>query len=86
MVATLKKPKKVDPPKEVVLDDIVKEFVGPVENLMRIDILPVFGDDYRINVWTSIVQNGRICATNRIVKSYYVSITNGILTDLTIRK
>lgn len=79
MAKKKKKPEETEVDKPAESDNIqtvVANWVGEVPNLTKIDFRNVFGDRYRINVWTS--ENG----SNRISKSFFVSISNNEIRSL----
>lgn len=53
-------------------DDKLIKFVRYVPYLFKIDQHPVWNGRYRINVWTQHWEDGRVCPTNRIARSFYV--------------
>lgn len=79
MAKKKKKPEETEVDKPAESDNIqtvVANWVGEVPNLTKIDFRNVFGDRYRINVWTR--ENG----SNRISKSFFVSISNNEIRSL----
>lgn len=62
---------------------LLKEFVGNVENLLKIDALHVSGQKYRVNVWTQITFDDTIIADNKIHSSYFVSFDGKTITNKT---
>jgi hypothetical protein len=90
MPATKRKPKtkvereKVSPIKETIPDEQLREFVGKVPNLLKIESVNVNNDKWRINVWTEEFKDERLIATYTIVKSFYVKYSEGCIWDETI--
>ena len=79
MAKKKKKPEDTEVDKPAESDNIqtvVANWVGEVPNLTKIDFRNVFGDRYRINVLTR--ENG----SNRISKSFFVSISNNEIRSL----
>ena len=97
MKTKTRKPKKIDEVVELVepevqeqsitsIEDRVKEFVGKVPMLHKIDIHSIKPEFYRINVWTKWYSPDRIVPSNRIDSSYFLQITEISIVDKTIRK
>ena len=64
--------------------EVLKEFVGEIEHLLKIDCIKVGNNKFRINVWTQRYINESVVPTNRIVKSFYVEYKNNKIVDRTI--
>ena len=77
-------PETVTPIKETIPDGQLREFVGKVPNLFKIDSCHIHSDKYRINVWTQEFKNERVVPTSKIAKSYYVKYEDGVIYDETI--
>lgn len=77
-------PEKVSPIKETIPDDQLREFVGKVPNLLKIDSCHIHADKFRVNVWTEEFKDERVVPTFSIVKSYYVKYEDGCIYDETI--
>ena len=77
-------PEKVSPIKETIPDDQLREFVGKVPNLLKIDSCHIHADKFRVNVWTEEFKDERVVPTFSIVKSYYVKYEDGVIYDETI--
>ena len=78
---------KVMPTKEKSKDidyNILKEFVGEVENLWKIDSKHLYHNRYRINVWTETYQEGQFSSFQKIEKSYFVHYKDEKIIDKTI--
>ena len=79
MPAIKKKTKKkverepVTPISKTIPDNELREFVGKVPNLLKIESVNVNNDKWRINVWTEEFKDERLIATYTIVKSFFVS-------------
>lgn len=90
MIKPKPKPKKVDKEEveEVAKSEIpqgkLAKFVGPVENLLKIDAINVYDDRFRINVWTRTWVGDSVVPRNKIEKSFFVKYDKEIV-DLTIR-
>ena len=65
------------------VEEVVKEFVGEVENIHTIDVNSLFDDNYRVNVWTKYLNEGGLSYRYEIKYSYFMQYRNGKLTDLT---
>ena len=63
---------------------ILKNFVGEVENLLKIDAKHLYDNRYRINVWTEIYKEGMFCPFHKIEKSYFIHYVDGEIVDKTI--
>ena len=94
-MATLKPKKKckeeVEEPEVVetttkmtIPEDKLKKFVGPVENLLKIDAINVYDNRFRVNVWTRTWVGDSVVPRNKIEKSFFVKYDKEIV-DLTIR-
>ena len=79
-------PETVTPIRETIPDEQLREFVGKVPNLLRIDSCHVHTDKFRINVWTEEFKDERVIPSFSIVKSYYVKYEDGVIYDETIAK
>lgn len=65
----------------------LREFVGHVPNLLHVDAQNVFGNFFRVNAWTKVVEEGRVIATFDIAKTFFIEYTEtGEIVDRTIRK
>jgi hypothetical protein len=71
------KKKKVDPDSVVALAHLTW---GIPKNHFKTDVHHVFGDNWRINIWTS-VDSDCIVIRKRITQSYFITISdnNGVL-------
>lgn len=71
-------------------DNLIKKFVRDtvsediLRNLLKIDIALVFGDSYRVNVWTEILGPGRIVPTASIAASFLLEVVDGEVINRTI--
>ena len=74
----------VTPISKTIPDSELREFVGEVPNLSKIDSINVHNDKFRINVWKREREVDRIMAINTIVKSFYVKYEDGVIYDETI--
>ena len=90
MPATKRKPKtkvepeKVSPIRGAIPDEQLREFVGKVPNLLKIDSHHIHSDKFRINVWKEEFKDERVVPTHSIVRSYYVKYEDGVIWDETI--
>ena len=75
----------VTPISKTITDGELREFVGKVPNLLKIDSINVNNDKWRINVWTEEFKNERIIPTYTIVKSFFVKYDDGVIYDETIK-
>jgi len=91
MPAIKKKAKKkverepVTPISKTIPNSELREFVGKVPNLLKIESVNVNNDKWRINVWTEEFKDERLIATYTIVKSFYVKYDDGVIYDETIK-
>ena len=79
------KKETVTPISRTIPDGELREFVGKVPNLLKIDSINVNNDKFRINVWTEEFKNERIIPTYTIVKSFYVKYEEGVIYDEIIK-
>ena len=90
MSTTKKKAKRtverepVTPISKTISNSELREFVGKVPNLLKIDSINTNNDKWRINVWTEEFKDGRLMATYTIVKSFFVKYSEGCIWDETI--
>lgn len=73
--------------KEVSLsptDEQLREFVGDIENLDRVECKRVYGNRYRINCWTKKYTDGMITPTIRLPYSWFVKYENETIIDITL--
>ena len=91
MPAIKKKAKKkverepVTPISKTIPNSELREFVGKVPNLLKIESVNVNNDKWRINVWTEEFKDERLIATYTIVKSFFVKYEEGVIYDETIK-
>jgi len=91
MPAIKKKAKKrverepVTPISKTIPDNELREFVGKIPNLLKIDSVNVNNDKWRINVWTEEFKDERVVPSFTIVKSFYVKYDDGVIYDETIK-
>ena len=78
------KQETVTPISKTIPDSELREFVGKVPNLLKIDSININNDKWRINVWTEEFKDGRLMATYTIVKSFFVKYSEGCIWDETI--
>jgi hypothetical protein len=62
-------------------DSLVDNFVGEVKNHYKTDVINVYDDKYRINVWT--LTKGGLIDHCKIEKSYFVAHVGGKIVDKT---
>ena len=73
-----------------MVDNLIKKFVRDtvsediLDSLLKIDIALVFGDSYRVNVWTSVLGPGRVVPTASIPASFLLEVVDGEVIDRTI--
>ena len=90
MSTTKKKAKRkverepVTPISKTISNSELREFVGKVPNLLKIDSININNDKWRINVWTEEFKDGRLMSTYTIVKSFFVKYDEGVIYDETI--
>jgi hypothetical protein len=75
----------VTPISKTIPNSELREFVGKVPNLLKIESVNVNNDKWRINVWTEEFKDERLIATYTIVKSFYVKYDDGVIYDETIK-
>jgi hypothetical protein len=64
---------------------LLKEFVGEVKDLLKIDAVKLFSNKYRINVWTCSLLDD-IIPEYKIHSTYFVAFEDGVIVDKTIKK
>ena len=78
-----------EPPtkKKVIPKEQLKEFVGKVENLWKIEAIHLWESNFRINVWTQTQVEGQITTNYKVDKSFFVvyNEANGSIVDKTIQ-
>jgi hypothetical protein len=62
-------------------DSAVDNFIGEVKNHHKTDATNVYGDRFRIDVWTK--ETGDLVDKYTIDKSFFVSYEDGTIKDLT---
>lgn len=72
--------------KTQTVEEAVRDFVGEVKNLHKIDVHKIWNDKYRVNVWTQHFGLERVVATNHIYASYFIEYKDNKLVDRTLRK
>lgn len=60
-------------------------FVGPVENLWKLEAKHLWGNKFRINVWIERSEEDMYCQIHEIDKSYFVEVVDGEIIDKTIK-
>jgi len=65
--------------------DKLKELVGEVDNLYKIEAKHVWDNHFRVNVWTKTYSEGYFCANYMIDKSYFVLYNEDVIVDQTIQ-
>jgi len=75
----------VTPISKTIPDNELREFVGKIPNLLKIDSVNVNNDKWRINVWTEEFKDERVVPSFTIVKSFYVKYDDGVIYDETIK-
>lgn len=66
----------------MIPDVLLREFVGDVDDLMKVDCHHLYGENYRVNVWTSVLYDGMI-PSNKISQSYFLRFDGESITDFT---
>ena len=64
--------------------EVLKKFVGKVENLWKIEAKHLYYNRYRINVWTEVYEEGMFSPTQKIEQSYFVHYKDEEIIDKTI--
>jgi hypothetical protein len=77
---------KSDTEVELYTDEAVLRLTGEVKNHMKTDVIKVFGNRYRINVWTEERRADRLISHFQIPKSFFVSLEDGEFVDRTIAR
>jgi hypothetical protein len=78
MLTAKKRPKpivKVEPEEITdpsIPEDRLLEFIGNTPYFLKVDQHFIWNNSFRINVWSQKFEDGRVCPTNRIEKSFYV--------------
>ena len=75
----------VTPISKTIPDNELREFVGKIPNLLKIESVNVNNDKWRINVWTEEFKDERVVPSFTIVKSFYVKYDDGVIYDETIK-
>ena len=89
MPATKKKsfrkvePEAVTPIGKTIPEEILMEFAS-VPYFYKVDAINVTGNKFRLNYWSKVINEGRVIASFRIAKSFYVRYEDGIIYDETI--
>ena len=65
--------------------DKLKEFVGPVDNLLKVSATHLWDDRFRVNVWTEKYRENSICPDIKIDKTFFVHYNDGMIIDHTIQ-
>jgi hypothetical protein len=63
-------------------DSIVDDFVGEVKDHHKTDVINVYSNRYRINVW--ILEKGELVDRYKIKDSYFVAHIGGKIIDKTL--
>ena len=74
------------PKRERSTEDRIKEWVGKVEDLDRIRIKNVYGDRWRVDVFTKEIAENCLYNKLHISQSYFLRVDKGDIVDLTIKK
>lgn len=69
----------------VISESAICKFVEKIDNLWKIESKHLWGDRFRINVWTETQKDGMFCSFHRIEKSYFVKLVDGEIVDLTVK-
>lgn len=77
--------KKVKKETPTIPLDKLKELVGEVDNLYKIEAKHVWNDHFRVNVWTKTYSEEYFCANYMIDKSYFVWYNEDVIVDQTIQ-
>jgi len=73
-----------------VVDNLIKKFVRDtvsediLRNLLKADIALVFGDSYRVNIWTSEVAPERLVPSTKVAASFLLEVVDGGVVNRTI--
>ena len=63
---------------------VLKQFVGKIDNLWKIEAKHLYHNRYRINVWTETYQEGQFSPFQKIEKSYFIHYKDEKIIDKTI--
>jgi len=89
MPATKKKsfrkvePEAVTPIGKTIPEETLMEFAS-VPYFYKVDAINVTGNKFRLNYWSKVINEGRLIASFRIAKSFYVRYEDNIIYDETI--
>lgn len=89
MPATKKKsfrkvePEVVTPIGKTIPEETLMEFAS-VPYFYKVDAINITGNKFRLNYWSKVINEGRVIASFRIAKSFYVRYEDGIIYDETI--
>ncbi len=66
-------------------EPILNEFVGYVKNHLKTECYNVYGNRWRIDVWTATQNPDSFMRIFNITESYFVRFDGGVITDETIK-
>ena len=77
---------EVEIPKEApeITPEMAYEFLGPIDHFLKVDVMKVGHNKYRLNGWSKRFIGDSIVPTNRIEKTKYVKFVDGYIVDETI--
>ena len=77
----------VEPKEETgsIPEPILNEFIGHVPNHLKTECYNVYGDSWRIDVWTATQKPDSFMRIFNIVDSYFVKFDGETITDKTIQ-
>ena len=76
----VKKTKEV----ELYSEEALLKLTGTVKNHLKTDVIHLFANRYRINVWTEERRKDRLISHFNIPKSFFVYLEDGEFVDKTI--
>jgi len=85
-------PQRSEVPMDINLAELVKEFVDEniseeiAKSQFKIKYSNVFGECYRVNVWTKSTATERVVSSFNIVASFLIELKDGKIIDKTIRQ
>ena len=74
------------PTQRTIPEDILEDFVGTIKNLYKIDPVYLWGDYFRVNVWTETWEENAVGPKYAIDKSFFMWYDGIELVDKTITK
>ena len=76
-------PEAVTPIGKTIPEETLREFAS-VPHFYKVDAINITGNKFRLNYWSKVINEGRVIASFRIAKSFYVRYEDGVIYDETI--